>query len=441
MRKILAITWKDLYTTFTDRNLILIMIVTPLALSTIIGSAFSGFIGGGGNDVPIRDIPLAVVNLDQPVEVNGQSFNYGQTFVDLLIPSNPDDSTSLLQLTDASLFSKADAAQSSVNSGEKSVAIVIPADFTRSLTYGQDNPDIHVSPIEVYSNPSAPVSAGIVRSIVENITNIFLTGNATVEATIEALIARAQADPAFGVQFGLASASGSFQPDFALAFQPDSAPITIEQQTVRGTAQTFNPLVFFGSSQALFFMTFTAIQGANSMLEERRDWTLQRLIASPTPRITILLGKLLGTWVTCIFQVVLLFIFLTLIGSLIAGEPQLIWGSNLLAVLAVIVATSLAMCGIGAVVAALARTPEQVNVVGGIVAIALGLFGGAFFYVQAIPQIAPLSRLTPNYWGTEAFATLAAGQTDIGLNLIVLAGIGAVLFLVGLAIFNRRLSV
>ncbi|MBE0689312.1 MAG: hypothetical protein IH587_04225, partial [Anaerolineae bacterium] len=124
MRKILAITWKDLYTTFTDRNLILIMIVTPLALSTIIGSAFSGFIGGGGNDVPVRDIPISLVNLDQGAERNGQTVNYGQMFVDLLIPTSADASSTLLQLTDASLLGNAVAARASVNSGSKSVAII-----------------------------------------------------------------------------------------------------------------------------------------------------------------------------------------------------------------------------------------------------------------------------------------------------------------------------
>ncbi len=299
---------------------------------------------------------------------------------------------------------------------------------------------MHVTPVEVYSSPNAPISAGIVRSVVENITNTLLTGSVTVEATIEALIAEAQRSPAFGIQFGLSSVGGTFQPDFAPAFDPDAAPIAIEQQTVSGVRTTFNPLVFFGSAQALFFMTFTAIQGANSMLEERRTWTLQRLLASPTPRLTILLGKLIATWVTCVFQVLLLFIFLTLVGSLIAGELQLIWGGNLPAILAVIGAASLAMCGVGAVVTALARTPEQVNIVGGLIAIVFGLFGGAFFNIQAIPQLTPISRLTPNFWGTDAFTKLALGQSDIGLNLLILTAIGGALFLAGLLIFNRRLS-
>jgi ABC-2 type transport system permease protein len=445
MTKILAITWKELYTTFTDRNLILIMIITPLALASIIGTAFSGFIGGGGSDVPVRNIPLALVNQDQAVEVNGTATRFGQTFVDLLIPADPQApdpaDNALLQLTDATLLEDAAAARAGVDSGTYNVALIIPPDFTRSLTYTQDNPAIRAAPVEVYASPTAPVSASIVRSIAENIAQTFLAGSVTVAATIDELVAQARQNPVFGLQFLAASQSGSFQPDFASAFQPESAPITLERQTVTGTVAGFNPLVLFGSAQALFFMTFTAIQGANSMLEERRDWTLQRLLASPTPRITILLGKLIGTLVTCIFQVILLFIFLTLVGSLIGGRLQLIWGDNLLAVLAVIGAASLALCGFGAVITALARSPEQVNILGGVVAILFGLFSGAFFNVQAIPQIAPLSRFTPNYWGIDAFTRLAQGSSDILPNLVVLVVMGVVLFAAGLLIFNRRLGV
>src|SRR5215468_9739934 len=89
-RKVLNIAWRSLYVTYTDRNLILIMIATPLALATIIGLAFSGFISGG-NDVPIHDIPVAIVNLDQTVNANGTQVNDGQILVNLLIP--PADST------------------------------------------------------------------------------------------------------------------------------------------------------------------------------------------------------------------------------------------------------------------------------------------------------------------------------------------------------------
>ncbi|MDX2139183.1 MAG: ABC transporter permease [Chloroflexota bacterium] len=443
MSKLLSIIWKEVYITFTDRSLLLILIVTPLALSTIIGSAFSGFIQGGGNDVPVRDIAVALVNLDSGSELNGEPFNSGQTFVDLLVPSDSaeDESNALLDLTNTTLLTDAAAARAGVDDGTYRAAIIIPEDFTRSMTYSQNNTDIRVSPVEVYTSPDSPVSASIMRSITENITRQFVTGNVTVAATINTLVAEAQTNLPFGIAFAAASANGEFAPDFAPAFDPTSTPITIQQQTVSGQVQAFNPLVAFGAAQALFFMTFTAIQGANDMLQEKRNGTLQRLLVSPTSRMTVLLGKLLGALVTCVVQVVLLFFFLNIVGILLSGQLSIIWGNNLLLVLAVIIAGSLAACGIGAIVTALARTPEQVNVVGGLIAILFGLFSGAFFSIQAIPALAPLSRVTPNYWGVDAFTRLAQGNTDIATNLLVLVIIGAVTFVIGLSIFDRRLNV
>ncbi len=318
--------------------------------------------------------------------------------------------------------------------------IIIPADFSAKLTYSQTHAIEPVS-VEVYASPASAISANVVSSIAESIANQIATGNITVEATIEALIARAQSDPAFGLRFAAASASGSFQPDFAPAFTPGENPISIEQQTVTGQAATFNPLVLFGSAQAVFFMLFTAMGGANSLLEERRDGTLQRLIASPTPRMVILLGKLLGTFVTCVVQVTILVIALTLVGSLLAGEFQFIWGNNIGALALVIIAVSLAAAGLATVVAALVRTPEQGNVIGSVISMAQAIFGGAFFGTTALPAVMkPLTSLTIIWWGTDAFSKLAQNQIDIGQNLLVLALMGVVLFAAGLMIFSRRLE-
>ena len=75
MYQILTIALRDLYTTFTDRNLILIMIATPLLLSTIIGLAF----GGGGS----REIHMAIVNFDEGTTQQGEPINLGDQFVSI----------------------------------------------------------------------------------------------------------------------------------------------------------------------------------------------------------------------------------------------------------------------------------------------------------------------------------------------------------------------
>jgi ABC-2 type transport system permease protein len=443
MSKILNIAWKELFITYTDRSLLLIMIVTPLALSTIIGSAFSGFIGGSaGSDIPVRDIPVALVNLDVPVEANGQDVHLGRTFVSLFLPSGSSAQNAanpLLSLTEATLLTDAAQARAGVDAGTYNAAVIIPEDFSRSLTPTMNDLDLRVSPVEVYTSRAAPVSASIIRSVTENIVNQFVTGGVTIAATLGELTARARQDLIFGLQFA-AGASG-WSPDFAAAFNSRSQPITIDQRTVSGEVAAFNPLVAFGAAQALFFMIFTAVQSANSVLYERRDGTLQRMIVSPTSRLTILLGKLLGALANCIVQVTLLFFFLNIVGIVLSGRLQIIWGDHLGLVALVIVAGSLAACGIGAVITAIARTPEQVNIIGSLLAMFFGLFSGAFFDLRALGSLAALGRVTPNFWAVDAFTQLSLGRVDIGLNLAVLLLIGAVTFLAGLTLFERRLNV
>ncbi|MDZ4767599.1 MAG: ABC transporter permease [Chloroflexota bacterium] len=442
LAKIWAIAYKEVYLTFTDRSLLLIMLATPLALASIIGFAFSGFIGGQGSDVSVSDITLAIVNLDQGMTTGDQTLNQGQIFIDLLVPDGADDPDNALHtLTDAAALPDAASARAGVADGTYAAAIIIPADFTQRITVSQAQPELQPVALEVVTSPAAPVSGNIASSIAGGIADQIAVGSVAVASTIGALTERAFSNPAFGLQFAAASSSGAFAPDFSAAFAPASAPITIEQQTVTGAVAGFNPLVSFGSAQALFFMMFTALGSANSLMEEKRGGTLQRQLVSPTPRMAILLGKMLGTWVTCVVQVTLLILALTLVGSLIAGELQFIWGNNIFLIVLVILLASLAAGGVGALVAAIVRTPEQGNIVGSVIALLFGLFSGAFFSLDAIPGADILSRLTVNYWGVEAFTRLAQGQTDIGLNLLVLVILGGVFFAVGLFVFDRRLNV
>ncbi|MBK8030304.1 MAG: ABC transporter permease [Chloroflexi bacterium] len=444
MSKILALIWKELYTTYTDRNLLLIMVVTPLALATIIGTAFSGFFGGG-SDAPIRDIPVALVNLDAGVEQNGQAVNNGDIIVDLLVP--PADASAetlednvLFQLTNAVELTDADAARAGVDDGTYAAAIIIPADFSAQVSYGQNDP-IQPTTIELYASSARPTSASVLEAIVQNITNTIATGNITIQSTIDELIARAQSDPAFGLRFGLASSTGTFAPDFTPAFDPANNPLRIEQQTVTGEAQRFNPLVLFGSAQAIFFMMFTAIGSATGLLEERRDGTLQRQLVSPTARLTLLVGKFIGVFLNCLVQVALLALALTLVGSLLEGQFRFIWGDNLFLVALTLITVALATGGIGTFVVSLVKTPEQANILSGVIGLLFGVLGGAFFSIDNVPVLNQVRVITPNYWGVDAFTQLALNQGGIEINLIMLTLIGAIFFIAGVTIFNRRLEV
>jgi ABC-2 type transport system permease protein len=442
MRKILAIAWKDLYIAFTDRNLLLIMIATPLALASIIGLAFSGT--GGGGDVPILNVPVALVNLDEGTDQNGQTVRLGDAFAQALIPAEgvtPEDNP-LLNLTDAALYDSAEAARAAVDGGEVLAAIIVPPDFSANLAISPDKLAITPVSIEVYTSPAAPISGDVIASVAQGIASQVAGGSIIVASTLDALIDGASTNPALGVGQLAAMASGEFPPDFSPAFAGQQAAIVIEQQTITGEQAGFNALAFFGSAQALFFMMFSAMGSAASMLEEQRDGTLPRMLVTPTPRAHILLGKMLGTCVICAVQVFILMIALTLVGTLLNGSLQLIWGPNIPVIGLVIMAVALAATGIGSVVTGIARTSDQANIIGSVISMLFGLLGGAFFPAAVLGPLEILSRFTVNYWGVDAFNQLAggAGLASVLPNVLVLAVAGVALFGLGFTLFNRRME-
>jgi ABC-2 type transport system permease protein len=455
MRKILNIAWTNIYLTYTDRSLVLILLLTPIALVTIISLAFSD-IGGSS---PLQGIPVAIVNFD---EGDGSGFNAGRIFVGALVPGAADGDASadnpacaatestdgaigngggLFDLTDATLLDTRDAAIKGVDDGDYAAAVIIPADFSQRIAYSQGNDWNAGDPvsIEVYGDGGRPISASVIRSVTEGFVNQFVTGQIAVAATINTMIDEAQSDPAFGIQFGALSASGELQSAFGCAFDPSFATVGVDQQSInQENDDDFDPLVAFGSAQAAFFSLFTAAGAASSIFEERRDGTLQRLIVSPTPRINILIGKLIGVFAIVLLQLIFLFLAFTVIGSLLDGEIKFIWGNHWLAIVVLLASTALAGSGVGLVAAAVSKSAEQANVLGSIISIFMGTVGGAFFQVDAIAFMKPITRLSVVFWGTDGFSKLANSETDVVLNVAVLAVIGVAFFLFSLGVFNRR---
>ena len=448
MRKIWTIAWKDVSTTFRDRNLVLIMLAAPLAVATVIALAFGSAAGG---DIPIKDIPVAIVNLDKGA--NGQ--NLGDSYVDTFIPkadingtphgscaqittiakgSSDSGSGSLQSLVKAVKLDDASAAKVGVDNGTYMAAVIIPEDFSQKVSIGLGKLTIEPSSVEVYANRGREIQAGIIRSITEGITNQIATGTITVQSLIASVSAK------FGLaQLGILVGGSAFKNNIGCAFIPGWNKLVIAQQSVQGQKGNgaIPLLILFGSAQAMFFTLFTGQGGVNGIFEERKQWTLQRLVMTPTPRMYILTGKMLGVLVNCILQLVFLFIALTIVGSILNGGFVVIWGTNYLLIGVVIIAAALAATGLGALLAGVAKTPEQGQIYGSLINIAMAVLGGAFGF--QLPEVA--SRFSLLYWGSGAFQKLANGSTDVGLNLLVLTVMGVVMFSIGFWLFNKRLDV
>jgi ABC-2 type transport system permease protein len=195
-------------------------------------------------------------------------------------------------------------------------------------------------------------------------------------------------------------------------------------------------MVALGGSQAVFFALFTGVFGINSIYEDRRQGTLQRVLASPTSSRHVLLGRLLGNLVIVMSQLLILLLAFTTIASIVEGQPTFIWGTNLPALLLIVLGLSLFTTGLGVLIVGLAASSEQVQLIGPLITLVLGALGGIFGTV--VP--ANFGRFSPTWWGIDALGKLASNEIDIGLNLLVLFAVGALFAGLGTFFFRRRME-
>jgi ABC-2 type transport system permease protein len=97
--------------------------------------------------------------------------------------------------------------------------------------------------------------------------------------------------------------------------------------------------------------------------------------------------------------------------------------------------------GWGMLITALARSPGQVGSIGSALMLIFGILGGSFIDLEQMPFILQtVSRITPNAWGLDGFATLALGGTLRNLiePISALLIMGAVLLGIAVLLFNRN---
>jgi ABC-2 type transport system permease protein len=160
---------------------------------------------------------------------------------------------------------------------------------------------------------------------------------------------------------------------------------------------------FYAAGMAVFFLFFTVQFGISSLFDERRDGTLARLLAAPVRRGAIVAGKL----VTSVVVGTVSMVVLAVATAVLLGAH---WG-NPVGVLLLIVAGVFAATAVMALVASLARTPDQAQSWQSMVALVLGMLGGSFFPIaQAGGVLAALSLASPHGWFLRGLQELSGGS-------------------------------
>ncbi len=413
--KALYIGWKDTLRRFRDWKALAGMLAAPLLISALIGLAFGNLSSG---ETPLTDIAVVVVNHDDG-EL-GQIYSgvlHSADLAELLAPEEMDDLEPALQR---------------IRDGELRAVVYIPPGFSDALFEGVQGSDFgNHAEVQLFTDPAANISPFIVQSIVEQISNGL--NSALLAGQVSA---RQAADYAHILQERMAGLGEAIAEQLSPEnFDVRESRLGLNVIQTGESGPAFDPYSFFVPGMAVFFLMFSVFDGSRSILQEETRGTLPRLMSTPTPTSQIILGKMLGTF----FSGVLQFAVLVLASTLIFGVD---WGSSPAGVALILVLTSFAASGLGALLTSAARNENQAGVVVSAVALTFGALGGSFFPASNLGGIVDLaSRLTINRWAMEGFMKLTVGRASFNEILPeagVLALIGLVTFALALVALQRR---
>ncbi len=399
---------------FRDRAALTFMLLAPFLLTIGMGFVTGRFSGSSSG---LSDIPVMIVNRDNE--------QLGDALADVF------SSEELADLMEPTASSDPEAARRLIDEDQAAAAVIIPEGFTQSVIPAEgtmfDASYVQPEPvkIEVYTNPSRPTSAGVVKAIVDEFVSRVEEGRTSGMTSIVQLMSGGFINP----QNAESEARDLFQD----VDQTESTAITLRNNQEGADAVEFDMLAYMAPGMALLFLMYTVSYGGRSILAERSQGTLPRLLVSPTSTGQVLGGKVLGIFFMGVAQVGILI----LASTIFFGVK---WGDTLgLAIL--ILAAVFGATGWGMLITALARTPAQIGSIGSAIMLIFGILGGSFIRLEQMPAwVQAASRITPNAWGLDGFTTLALGGTLSSLMepIMALLIMGTLLFGIAVALFSRN---
>jgi len=426
--KALDIALKDLIRSFRSAFGIVFMFGIPLLVT---GMFYFMFGSSAGGDLSLPATKVIIANLDEGgprIQTSAKDIPGGKkarTMAELVV--NVLQSDELADLMQVSLTSSADSARTAVDQQAAQVAIIIPADFSKTFA----DPDKQ-SAIEFYQDPTLTIGPDIIRSIL----NRFMDGMAGVKIALNVYLNEAPPEEA-----NLAGQVVQQYLDSSLVQTKDLAAALLDTQHSTAAApkrddnvllRVIGPIM---AGMLIFYAFFTGTSAAQSILKEEEERTLPRMFTTPTSRAVILSGKFLSVFMIVLVQVIVLLVAARLIFRIQWGELASV---ILAAVGIVFCAASFGIC-----INSFLKNTRQGSAVFGAVLTLTGMLGMLSIMTSGSPtasQIGTASLLVPQGWAVKGLvgAMNGAPVLELGATVLALAAWGAVFFAVGVWRFNRR---
>ena len=414
MSKVITIAITDLRVYLSDRTNLISLAVLPVVMALVIGAALGG---GGSSRIRIDVIDQDGSDASAAFLADLQATNASLVLCGL-DPANADecgfpaDETMTVQ-----------AAQGRVRNDYTSALLILPRGFGAALA------DFTPIDLPYYSLADQTTGDAALTAIQATLQH---TNGAVVAARVAAGVADQLGAPFFPDEAARAAfAQATYT---AAADQWQQRPVVVSYAVAGGDANQPAGTGFTQSvpGMATMYVLFTVLGGISLLLEERKQWTLQRLVIMPVSRAQILAGKILARFTTGMIQFAILFVVGVVVGLDFGDDPVTLL---IIAMVYALCATALAFA-----LAPLVRTEGQAGSLITMLALVMAALGGAWWPLDVVPEfMRALGHLSPVAWAMDSFNAVlyyGRGLDAILPNLAVLAVATIVLFYFGIRRFQ-----
>lgn len=411
--KSLSIAWKDVQILLKDRGALVQMFLLPLIFVLV----FSLAQAGATSVAQPKLVALPVVNLDS----GGQM---AQRLIDGL------NAVGGIQVK---LYEETPAPDL-LQKGDIKRLLTIPANFTADLAGDRQ------TTLRLVNHPKADDAE--TRSVMEVVTGV--ASDTSLKNYIIASLRQmgdmqAVSSPGaqvFTAEQSIAQAESQFE---ASKTRPLIVVEQVLPQQITEKGTEINAAVLSVPGFAILFVFLTAQATARSIYDEKKQGSFRRLLAAPLSKAELLIGKMLPNFAIAILQLVVIFAVSMFLLPLL-GMDRFSLGSDPLGVILLSLVVALCSTALGVVIAALARTENQIGGVSSLILWLAAAIGGSFFPMFLLGGIWDyMGKIVPHYWALRGYYNLIVrgqGIAGVTTELTALLVFSAAFFAIGLLRFD-----
>jgi ABC-2 type transport system permease protein len=390
---------KDLTLFLNDHRSVILTFLLPVILITLFAFAYGSIGAYNGRSEAVK---LLVTDLDK-------------TTASKEIINKIDSLKDIIALVSDSVKSK-----ELVIKGEYACALIIYKGFQDSVENG------NATPVELIYDRSREMEISILQ---QNIISTLMssTGEIRLRKSIEEYLKELFPDEDNNMSDDIFTAvTGNEKNKREIKWTPI---VGIKNDTKLGLIQAV-------AGTAIMMLLFSVAGVGTSILEEKENGTINRLLYSPLKSSTILYSKMIFAFFISILQLTAMFVFAWVF-------LKMDMHVNIPGLILMITATSFAVSSIGIFMAAVAKTRQQAQNLSTIVILVMSAIGGSMIPLFIMPLILQkIALLSVNYWGIQGFYDIfwrVLPLAEILPKILVLMGIGLVMTAVSIVLFRKRI--